>query len=136
MEVVVKNNCSGGRARSCGGWMQRKRRGGARSCGSGGEEVAVAAVKELRQWRCKELGQRPWRSCGRCGERCADSGGARFCGSCGGTRSFTVFLFHKKVDLKRKERKIRKKKKKDMKLMILCYSSSPFVWYIDKIKDD
>ncbi|CAN7060856.1 unnamed protein product, partial [Brassica rapa subsp. trilocularis] len=69
--------------------MQRKRRGGARSCGSGGEEVAVAAVK----------------SCGRCDERCADSGGARFCGSCGGTRSFTVFLFHKKVDLKRKERK-------------------------------
>ncbi|CAN7043527.1 unnamed protein product [Brassica rapa subsp. trilocularis] len=31
-------------------------------------EVAVAAVKELRQWRCKELGQRP----GSGGERCAE----------------------------------------------------------------
>ncbi|CAF2142334.1 hypothetical protein HID58_090291 [Brassica napus] len=39
-----------------------------RSCGSSDEEVAVAAVKELRQWRCKELGQRP----GSGGERCAE----------------------------------------------------------------
>ncbi|KAF3495942.1 hypothetical protein DY000_02056004 [Brassica cretica] len=54
-----KQSCSGGRARSYSGWMQRKRRGGARSCGSGGEEVAVAAVKELQQWRCPELEQRP-----------------------------------------------------------------------------
>ncbi|KAF3564296.1 hypothetical protein DY000_02014080 [Brassica cretica] len=54
-----KQICSGGCARSCGGWMQRKRHGGARSCGSGGEEVVVEGVKELRQWRCMELGQRP-----------------------------------------------------------------------------
>ncbi|WZZ14386.1 hypothetical protein YC2023_107475 [Brassica napus] len=53
-----KQSCSGSRARSCGGCMQRKRHGGARSCGSGNEEVVVAVVKELRQWRCKELGQR------------------------------------------------------------------------------
>ncbi|KAF2536218.1 hypothetical protein F2Q70_00005200 [Brassica cretica] len=54
-----KQSCSGGRARSCGGWMQRKRCGGARSYGSGSEEVAAVAVqgvgaevmKELRQWR-------------------------------------------------------------------------------------
>ncbi|WZZ50467.1 hypothetical protein YC2023_050574 [Brassica napus] len=46
-----KQSCSSGRVRSCGGWMQRKRHGGGRSCGSGGEEVAVAAVKELRQWQ-------------------------------------------------------------------------------------
>ncbi|KAF2548855.1 hypothetical protein F2Q70_00020135 [Brassica cretica] len=42
-----KQSCSGGRARSCGGLMQRKRHGGARSCGNGSEEVAVAAVKEF-----------------------------------------------------------------------------------------
>ncbi|CAN7044908.1 unnamed protein product, partial [Brassica oleracea var. botrytis] len=77
-----KQSCSGGRARSCGCWMQRKRRGGATSCGSGGA-----------------------RSCGSGGERCADSGGVRLCGSCGGTMSFTVVLLHKKVDLKGKEKK-------------------------------
>lgn len=37
----------------------KKKVWGARSCGSGGEEVGVASVKELRQWQCKELGQRP-----------------------------------------------------------------------------
>ncbi|KAF2590256.1 hypothetical protein F2Q70_00040776 [Brassica cretica] len=54
-----KQSCSGGRARSCGGWMQKKRCGGARSCGSGSGEVAAVvvqgvggeAMKELRQWR-------------------------------------------------------------------------------------
>ncbi|KAF2559123.1 hypothetical protein F2Q68_00013826 [Brassica cretica] len=54
-----KQSCSCGLARSYGGWMQRKRHGGAKSCGSGGEDVAVAMVKEVRQWRCKKLGQRP-----------------------------------------------------------------------------
>ncbi|CAN6892296.1 unnamed protein product, partial [Brassica oleracea] len=87
-----KQSCCSGRARSCGGYMQRKRHGGARSCGSGGEEVVVAAVKKLRQW-----------SCSTGGERCADNGGARICVSCGGTGSFTVVLLHQKVDLRRKE---------------------------------
>ncbi|KAF2547259.1 hypothetical protein F2Q70_00020285 [Brassica cretica] len=49
-----KQSCSCGLARSYGGWMQRKRHGGAKSCGSGGEDVAVATVKEVRQWRCKK----------------------------------------------------------------------------------
>ncbi|KAF2600462.1 hypothetical protein F2Q68_00012255 [Brassica cretica] len=39
---------SGGRARSCGGWMQRKRCGGARSWDRGHEGVAALAVKDVR----------------------------------------------------------------------------------------
>ncbi|KAF2620398.1 hypothetical protein F2Q68_00040452 [Brassica cretica] len=38
---------------------KKKRHGGARSCVSCSEEAAVAMMNELRQWRCKELGQRP-----------------------------------------------------------------------------
>ncbi|CAN7044321.1 unnamed protein product [Brassica rapa subsp. trilocularis] len=74
-----KQSCSGGRARSCGGWMQRKMCGGARSCSN------------------------KLRSCGSGGERCVDSGGARICGSCSETRNFTMVLLYKKVDLKRKD---------------------------------
>ncbi|KAF3499251.1 hypothetical protein F2Q69_00043826 [Brassica cretica] len=52
-----KQSCSGGRARSCGGWMQRKGCGGARSYGSGSggarswgrghEGVASVALKDV-----------------------------------------------------------------------------------------
>ncbi|KAF3537835.1 hypothetical protein F2Q69_00025027 [Brassica cretica] len=51
---------SGGRARSCGDWMQRKRCGGARSWDRGHEGVAALAVKDVRTVVVQRFAEVAW----------------------------------------------------------------------------